>query len=263
MRLIPLGTNGFYPSHGRQTMAFLLLTDAAAILLDAGSGVARLAEKGVNQYLEGHDLLHVFLSHYHLDHVIGLSYLPAVWPRYPVRIYAPGPPLVDVDPAEALCRLIHPPYFPIPMAEFPMPVELERLAGEAVTVAGIEVRYWRQDHPGGSVGYRFGDRLAYVTDTVGKATTAQHVAGVDLLLHEVWTGAGGEEASALGHSTVDRVARIARDAEVRRLMLVHHHPSHSAEDLRVLAAELASIAPGIEVLLPQEGRSFRIPEDAA
>lgn len=260
MRLIPLGTNGFYPSHGRQTMSFLLLTDDAAILLDAGSGVARLAEPGVRQHLEGRDLLYVFLSHFHLDHVVGLSYLPAVWPSHPVRIYAPGRPLVDFDPGEALCRLIHPPLFPIPMAEFPMPVELERLAGESVTVAGIEVRFWRQDHPGGSVGYRFGDRFAYVTDTVGKATTAGHVAGVDLLLHEVWTGAGGK-ASATGHSTADRVARIAREAEVRRLMLVHHHPSHSADDLRVLAAELASVAPGIEVLLPQEGRSYRIPED--
>lgn len=262
MRLIPLGTNGFFPSHGRQTMAFLVVVDSAAILLDAGTGVARLAEERIRRHLDGHDVLHVFLSHFHLDHVVGLSYLPAVWPTLPVRIYAPGPPLTDVDPGEALCRLIHPPLFPIPLPEFPMPIELQRLAGESLRVAGLEVRWWRQDHPGGSVGFRFGDQLAYVTDTVGDAAAAGFVEGVDLLLHEVWTGAGGE-AKAVGHSTADKVARIAGEAGVRRLMLVHHHPKHSDEELRALAAEMASLTPGVEILLPREGRSYEIPKDAA
>src|ERR1044072_2904577 len=43
LRLVPLGTNWYIPSHGRQTMCFLLLDgDGAALLLDAGTGLARL-----------------------------------------------------------------------------------------------------------------------------------------------------------------------------------------------------------------------------
>jgi glyoxylase-like metal-dependent hydrolase (beta-lactamase superfamily II) len=129
MRLVPLGTNGYIPSQGRQSMAYLVLTDDTALLLDAGTGVARLLEPKIEAMLEGYPRLEVLLTHYHLDHVVGMSFLPGVWPTRPVRIHAPGPPLVDATPDDALCRLIHPPLFPIPLPEFPMPVELDRLTG--------------------------------------------------------------------------------------------------------------------------------------
>ncbi|HUF77601.1 MAG TPA: MBL fold metallo-hydrolase, partial [Thermoanaerobaculia bacterium] len=255
--LVPLGVNGYIPSHGRQTMAFLLLTGEAAILLDAGTGVARLLEAGVEALLGEAEALEVILTHYHLDHVVGLSFLPGVWPERPVRIHAPGPPLVDFDPAEALGRLIHPPLFPVPLPEFPMPVELDRLSDESASIGGLDVRLRRQRHPGGSAGLRFGDALAYVTDTVADAATAGFVAGADLLLHEVWTEAGGD-AGATGHSAADDVARIAVEAGVRRLMPVHHHPRSSGADLERLAGELARMAPGVEVVLPEEGRVFEV-----
>lgn len=258
MKLIPLGTNGYYPSHGRQTMAHLLVVDGAALLLDAGTGVARLAEDRVREHLEGIETLDLLLTHYHLDHVVGLSILPGVSADRALRIHAPGPPLVDADPAEALCRLIHPPLFPIPLSEFPMPVEIERLTGDRVTIAGLAVRLRRQEHPGGSVGVRLGDALAYVTDTVADDATVELVAGVDLLLHEVWAEAGGE-AAAVGHSAADDVARIAVRAGVRRLMPVHHHPRRSRDDLERLASELARLAEGVEVVPAEEGRVYEVP----
>lgn len=257
MRLVPLGTNGYMPSHGRQSMAFLALTDEAAILLDAGTGVARLLEPAIEALLEPYPVLDVLLSHYHLDHVVGISYLPGVWRTRPIRIHAPGPPLVKTDPAEALCRLIHPPLFPVPLPEFPMAVELERLTGEWAVVGGVELRLRRQEHPGGSVGYRLGDSLAYVTDTTADDATADLAAGVDLLLHEVWLGPGGE-AGPSGHSAADDVARIASRAGVQRLMPVHHNPRCSRPDLERLAADLVRLAPGVEVILPEEGRIYDV-----
>jgi ribonuclease BN (tRNA processing enzyme) len=257
MRLVPLGVNGYIPSHGRQSAAFLVLAGEAALLLDAGTGVARLLEEPILDLLEGFGSLEVVLTHYHLDHVVGLSYLPGVWPTRPVRIHAPGPPLVDTDPAEALCRLIHPPLFPVPLPEFPMPVELERLTGESAVIGGIDVRLRRQEHPGGSVGLRLGDAMAYVTDTVADRASAELAAGVDLLLHEVWFESGGR-AAATGHSAADDVARIAVEAGVRRLMPVHHHPRSSPADLERLAEELGRLAPGIEVVLPEEGRVYEV-----
>lgn len=257
MRLVPLGTNGYIPSHGRQSMAFLVLTEETAILLDAGTGVARLLEPEVESLLEDYPALDVVLTHYHLDHVVGISFLPGVWPNRPVRIHAPGPPLVETDPAEALCRLIHPPLFPIPLPEYPMAVELERLTGERALVGELELRLRSQEHPGGSIGVRFGDSLAYVTDTVADQGTAEFVEGVELLLHEVWLGPGGE-AGATGHSAADDVAKIATRAGVPRLMPVHHHPRCTQRDLERLAAELSRLADGVEVILPEEGRIYDV-----
>jgi len=48
MLLVPLGINGFFPAHGRQTACYLLVAGGrTAILLDAGIGGARLAEQPV------------------------------------------------------------------------------------------------------------------------------------------------------------------------------------------------------------------------
>jgi ribonuclease BN (tRNA processing enzyme) len=257
MRLVPLGTNGYIPSQGRQSMAYLVLTDDTALLLDAGTGVARLLEPKIEAMLEGYPRLEVLLTHYHLDHVVGMSFLPGVWPTRPVRIHAPGPPLVDATPDDALCRLIHPPLFPIPLPEFPMPVELDRLTGAPVVIGGVELRFRAQQHPGGSVGVRLGDAMAYITDTVADDASAEFAQGVDLLLHEVWLGPGGE-AGATGHSAAVEVARIATRAGVRRLMPVHHHPRATAEDLERLATELAKRVDGVEIVLPEEGRVYEV-----
>jgi len=258
MRLMPLGTNGYMPSYCRLTMCFLLRAGDRVLVLDAGTGMARLAEEPAVRMLEGIETLDLVLTHYHLDHVVGLSYLPGVWPDKPVRIWAPCPPMVDADPAEALCQLIHPPLFPLPLPEFPMRVEVERMRGDRVEIGGLELRLRSQEHPGGSVALRIGDAIAYVTDTVADDATADFAAGVDLLLHEVWAGAA-DGAGGVGHSAAADVARLAEKAGVRRLMPVHHNPRHSNEDLKALAAELAE-GTTAEVILPEEGTVYELGE---
>jgi ribonuclease BN (tRNA processing enzyme) len=256
MRLIPLGTNGYIPTHGRQTMCFLVRLESRALLLDAGTGVARLLEPSVRELLEDVERLDVILSHFHLDHVVGLSYLPGVWPERPVRIHAPAPPMVDADPREALCRLIHPPLFPIPLAEFPMRLVLEPVASEGFEIDGLEIGLRSQDHPGGSVGIRVGEALAYVTDTTADEGTAHLADGVDVLVHEVWSGPD-EEGGAFGHSAAGQVARLADLAGARRLMPAHHHPSHTAADLERLVDGLAERT-SAKVVLPVEGRVYSV-----
>jgi ribonuclease BN (tRNA processing enzyme) len=261
LRLVPLGTNGYIPTHGRHTMSFLLLGEEA-LLLDAGTGVARLAEPGIAALLRPYPRLGVLLTHYHLDHVVGLVYLPGLWPDKPVRIAGPAPPLADAGPRQALEALLNPPLCGLPLADFPMPVEIVELREDRAEVAGLAIRLRRQHHPGGSVGVRVGDALAYVTDTSPDPATVELARGVDLLLHEVWKT--DAEAAAMppgqsdgGHSHLARVAEIARQAGVRRVMPVHHHPGRSAEELRELVAALGARA-GCRALLPEEGRAYEI-----
>lgn len=255
MQLLPLGTNGFIPSHGRQTMSFLLVDSGAALLLDAGSGVARLLEDPVAAALDGVERLDVVLTHYHLDHVIGLSYLPGVARDRRVRIFAPAPPLTEGGP-EALGRLIAPPLFPITLDRWPMPVEVVPYGGPELEVESFHLRVRAQRHPGGSVGIRVDDRLAYVTDTVVDPETARFARGVGTLLHEVWLTAAEAEhddAGRTGHSAAPGVAELARRAAVGRLIPIHHHPRRSAAGIEELARDLA-LRSGCEVSLALEGR---------
>jgi ribonuclease BN (tRNA processing enzyme) len=258
--LTPLGTNGFIPTHGRQTMSYLVRRGGRALLLDAGTGLARLLGQPLASVMAGLDRIDLLLTHYHLDHTVGLSYLTAVAPRTKVRIWAPAPPLVDGTPAEALGRLIAPPLFPIRLEEFPAGVELVPYAGEELEVAGLRLRLRRQRHAGGSVGVVLDGRLGYLTDCEVDEGSAAFARGLAMLLHEVWVT--DEEAAAgvqrRGHSTVAEVARLADQCGVGTLVPIHHHPTRDPESLRALVASLAAQTRAL-VVEPEEGREYAVP----
>jgi len=257
-RLVPFGINGFIPSFGRQTMSFLLLTGNEALLLDAGTGVARLLEPMMIDLLQPYDCLNIILSHYHLDHVVGLSYLPGAWTQGRVRIYAPGQPFVEAEPDLALNRLLQPPLFPQMYQDFPTPVEVIPIRSEFLQIGNVSIQLHGQKHPGGSVGIRIADEIAYVTDTPVDLTTETFVQRVKLLLHEVWlTDAEAErdERERSIHSFLSGVAQISKRAEVSRLMPIHHHPRRSNAEIRELIQEMRDLA-GSEVLVPEEGRIY-------
>lgn len=259
MKLAALGTAGYLPAAGRQTMSFLLAGDSEALLLDAGTGVARLLEPQVARLLPAGRRLDVVLSHYHLDHVVGLSYLLGLAADRPIRIHAPAPPLTSTG-AEGIAQLLSPPLFPLPVESWPMSVEIAPFTGPEVEIGSLRLKVRRQRHPGGSVGVRLGDAFAYVTDTVIDAATAEFVRGVKLLLHEVWLTeeeAATHDPSLSGHSHAGAVADLARAAGVGRLWIVHHHPRRTADDLARMAAEMSARA-GMAVEVPVEGEVYEL-----
>ena len=71
LSITPLGTNGFIPTHGRQTQCYLVRRNGAAFLLDAGTGLGRLLEAPLASALRGCERLEIVLTHYHLDHPSG------------------------------------------------------------------------------------------------------------------------------------------------------------------------------------------------
>ncbi len=254
LRLLPLGTNGYIPTRGRQTMSFLVAGEGAALLLDAGTGLARLAEPAGRAAIAGLERLELLLTHYHLDHVVGLSFLPGLTRHLPLRIHAPAPPLTDFGP-EALDRLIAPPFFPVEFARWPMPVEVVAYGPGELEIGPFRLRVRRQRHPGGSTGVRLGDALAYTTDTRIDPETAEFARGVDLLLHEVWLSdeeAALEDAGRTGHSAAGAVADLARAAGVGRLGLVHHHPLRDEAGIEALRRAMEERA-GCPVLRLEEG----------
>lgn len=259
MRLVALGSAGYLPTYGRQTMSFLLVDDreenGTRLLLDAGTGLARIAEDGIAALLPPRQPLDLLLTHYHLDHVVGLSYLPGLAGERPLRIHAPAPPLVSIGP-EALDRLLSPPLFPLTLDRWAMPTQVLAYSEPELEIGSLRLRLRSQKHPGGSVGVRVGDELAYITDTVMDPATTEFVRGVKLLLHEVWLSeeeAVTQDAARTGHSDAGAVADLARAAKVERLWVVHHHPTRSPEAVVHMAQAMARRA-GIPVDVPVEGR---------
>lgn len=211
-----LGTAGFHPSETRHTSC-VYIGDAArdeAILLDAGTGIFRLIGRDVPPKL------HIFLSHAHLDHTMGLTFLIDVLYGKNCSVTLYGAPKT----LDAAVKVFDSALFPMAFDHCTQTLT----PGNTCFVAGARVSACALTHPGDSQGYRFdwSDRsLAYITDTAGDGRYLDFIEDADLLIHERnFTDDLEEIARASGHCTSSDVARIARKARARVLALTHFNP---------------------------------------
>ena len=85
-----LGAGGWIPTATHATCSALLRSGDAAVLIDAGTGIERLVAD--RSLLEGVETLDLVLTHFHLDHVVGLGYMPGLRGAggCPPRIWGPA-----------------------------------------------------------------------------------------------------------------------------------------------------------------------------
>lgn len=221
MQLVLLGTSGYHPSETRHTPC--LMIPQAGIVLDAGTAMFRVRERIVTGELD------VFLTHAHLDHCIGLTYLFDVLHERDVRRVTVHGEAAKLNAIEE--HLLSPLLFPVKL-----PCEFRELTPSVELAGGGKLTHCPLGHPGGALAFRLDwprNSLAYVTDTVADAAAdyVPWLRGVDLLIHECnFTDDLRQRALLTGHSHVTPVAEVARAAGVRRMVLVHHNPLVTAVD---------------------------------
>jgi len=216
MKLQLLGTGGYHPSEERHTACYFL--PDVGVVLDAGTGFFRVAPRLKTKELQ------IFLSHAHLDHVVGLTYFQPAFKLglvERVRVYAQAAVVEAVR-----SYLFENPIFSgrcrheFVVLEEGRPVEIP--SGGQVTFQPLV------NHTGGSTAYRIdwpGFSLAYVTDTTVDGSYTQFVRGVDLLLHEcTFMNELKEMAEEAKHSYAQSVGELAKEAQVGRLILCHLDP---------------------------------------
>lgn len=221
MKLLLLGTTGYHPSERRHTACFML--PELGVVFDAGTAMFRVREHLVTPTLD------IYLTHAHLDHVFGLTFLfDVLWGKEMEHV------LVHAEPNKIAALKEH--LFAEALFPVAPPFEYRDLKQGTTLSDGAVVTHHPLKHPGGSVGYRvdWPDRsLAYITDTtaVPDASYIDFIRGVDVLLHECYFPDDWQDhAEMTGHSTTSIVAGVAKAAGVGRLVLVHVNPFESMDD---------------------------------
>ena len=212
-----LGTTGYHPNNCRHTACLML--PEIGVIFDAGTGMFRVRDLIQTKTLD------IFLSHIHLDHCIGLTFL------YDVLIDKNMDRVsVHVDPSKIDDLKNH----LYASALFPVQPNFEIRAlgaNEAVQLNdGSQLKTFPLIHPGGCLGLRIDwpDRsMAYVTDTTAcpQAEYLANLDGIKTLVHECYFADGHEElAATTGHSCLTPVAEVAAKVQAESLYLVHINP---------------------------------------
>ncbi len=95
---------------------------------------------------------------------------------------------------------------------------------------------------------RSGRKFSFVTDTLYKKTIADEVRGSDLLVCEgMFEAQLIDQAKEKKHMTAVQAATIARDAEVRRMCMIHYSPRYTDRELEKLLTEAKEVWPKAEL----------------
>ena len=244
--------------------------DEPPIVLDLGTGLRPLGHELEDRY--GSDAavqLTSFLTHLHWDHIIGLPFCRPIL-RFGGHMDVYGPAQAGHSLHEVIDRVVVPPFFPVQVKDLHGSILFHEVGDDSLAVGSAKVLVRQVPHVGATLGFRIeagGRSLAFVSDHQAPAdrqTIADAVLelcdGADLVVHDAqYTDEEFVEKATWGHSTIDYAVHVAAEAGARALVLYHHDPVHTDDDMDRLL-DHASRAPGAErlttVLAAAEGMSI-------
>jgi phosphoribosyl 1,2-cyclic phosphodiesterase len=277
MRVRFWGTRGSCPSPGPATARYggnttcveLRTDDDQLVIFDAGTGIRELGRSLVSRANGDAIRGDVFFSHAHWDHIQGLPFFtPAFQAGNHFRLW--GSPSLERSLEVVLRQQMSPVVFPVAFDQLLARMEFAELAHNGHTGNGYEVRAINVRHPGGALGFRVspshapGRSLVFIPDNeldrdgdlADSASTrdalVEFARGANVLIHDaMYTGAEYMDHRGWGHSSYRDAVDFAIAADVETLVVFHHDPERSDEELQ---SQLALC----EQMVSERGGSVRI-----
>ncbi len=283
------GTRGSIPVTGRSTMICggntpsiqVTSSDSEQIFFDAGSGF-REAGNELLKFKSSNEL-HLFMSHFHWDHVLGLPFFTPLYDeRYKVNIYGMSNNNKSVE--EILDILICPPLFPITKSEFKAKVIYKNIELNSIyQIDALKIKTFEVNHQCCTLAYRIEDgarSFIYVTDNEIKYSTlnpdtmkndiAEQNRGMiefcknaDYLVHDkTYTFEDYTKKNGWGHSNNFSAAILSTLAGVKNLFLFHYDPEYNDEKIDLMLNEtkafLKKLGSNVNCLASRDGLELEV-----
>jgi phosphoribosyl 1,2-cyclic phosphodiesterase len=208
------------------------------VIIDGGTGISALAED-LTVPESGIDF-HVFLTHYHWDHLQGILFFPPLYDeRNRFTFY--GHAWDGMGVREAVEGALRPPWFPVSIFETAAGKEYVDVEHSPFEVGPLSIEAAPLHHPQGVTAYR----ITHGTNTVVLATDCERgnpvadetlrdlAAGADYLIHDAQYTPDEYPTHYLGwgHSTRHHAVEAALEAKAKSLVLVSHDPRRSDDQI--------------------------------
>lgn len=196
----------------------------------------------------------IFLTHAHWDHIQGIPFFAPIF-QSGNHFTIWGSKTLETSIDRVIRDQMSPVVFPVSFEELSARIDFREIAEERCDGNGYEVTAFAVQHPGGALGYRFaspadgkgavrGRSFVYISDNElaphesyrsvddwrGKLT--EFVRGAALLVHDAtYTTDEYQRHRGWGHSTYEDAVTLALDAGVDELVLFHHRPERTDQEV--------------------------------
>lgn len=277
------GVRGSVPSPGPDTARFGGNTSCVSIegvnaidsrprigVFDAGTGIRNLGKTIADRDIE----IVILLSHVHWDHIQGFPFFSPIYQAKRNIFFS------TLEQRHGLFRrlLEQMDGMHFPLTESQLRAHMDHYSDtqiEQFVDDGYRVSRIRVNHPGETYGFRAdlrGRSIVYIPDNeldppyppiLRDATLTAFCRGADVLIHDAqYIDADMPHKRGWGHSVISRVWELARAARVKHVVLFHHDPDRTDNELDEIQAAsnawFAIHAPGTRCTVAFEGLELRL-----
>ncbi len=277
---------------GGNTSCLEIRADGRLVIVDLGTGLKPLGDHLMAaDFKRGPIDADIFITHTHWDHIMGFPmFTPIFVPGTRLRIR--GPVSYEDDTLESIigAQLSYR-YWPVRQSELAAAIEYDQLKETELDLGGgLVVRTKYLNHPILCLGYRFeygGKSIVTAYDTEpfrnvfptdpGDPNYDEEAAregelaakeenekllrffrGADVLVHDTQYTKKEYLAGKVGwgHSAYEHAINAAAKAEVRKLVMFHHDPNRTDDELDALEAGYRRLVAGktpMELVMAREG----------
>ena len=245
---------------GGNTPCVELRLNSDSFIFDCGTGVRALGLE-LDAAATGPLNLNVFLTHFHWDHLQGLPFFSPLYnPKNCVTFHS-------ALPAEQLREVLSGqmvyPYFPVQFEVLEGSMNFAQITSTPTAFGPVSISTFALNHPQGAHGYRItahNSTILYATDhehgdADADARLLAAARNADILICDTqYTPAEYAHYKGWGHSTWLEATRLAAAANVKKLVLFHHDPTHDDETMQQIVNEARTHFPN--TFAAEEGATF-------
>jgi phosphoribosyl 1,2-cyclic phosphodiesterase len=294
-KLVFWGVRGSTPTPDRDTWRYggntpcleFTAPDATRFILDCGTGLRALGnhlQNHENNWSDPHAdsgiEAHVLVTHYHWDHIQGIPFFHPFYEAHNhFHFYSFQSKYLGRNSLQQVVSAqLASPYFPVDVEMMKAQRTFREVAGgEEWDVKGTHVSAAWLHHPQGCLGYRFDTpqgSVVYATDNEPgapefDANIRRLALGADVLIYDAQYSPEqvASTRKGWGHSSWLEGVKIARESNVRNLVLFHHDPDSTSRVVdgflsaarREFPATWAA-AEGMTITLSERGVNVALPK---